>query len=448
MLRYRTIFFLAGLAYLTFVVYGSLVPLDFHPRPFDAAIRDFSRIPYLRLGMDSRADWVANIILYIPLPILWLSCLSRESRFFLRAICALAIFIFCVALSLAIEFTQLFFPPRTVSLNDIIAEILGSFLGVALWWASGKRLRGLIEPVFAQGRRAAYAGLVLYAVGYLAFSLFPYDFLISIAEIKAKLNGEYFHWFASSANCGGPLRCGVKLMVEASAAAPLGLLLALTLRYSFGRLIGLSMLIGFCLGLTIETLQIFLVSGLTLGASVITRVVGVAAGAAAGYLLKQNSLWPLLYLVRRVVPITAILYVVLLVAVVSVGKGPMLTFEQGVRRLNEINYLPFFYHYYTSESAAMTSLLGVVAMFLPIGVQYWIWRVTQFHAFLARGTFTAAFLGWIVCVGLEFYKLFLAGARPDPTNVAVATLATAAGFLGASVCAQAGLGLRAVKESD
>jgi len=436
------------LGYLSFVVYGSLVPLDFHPRPFDAAIKDFLRIPYLRLGMVSRADWVANILLYIPLPFLWLSCLSRESRFYLRAICSLAIFIFCVALSLAVEFTQLFFPPRTVSLNDIIAEILGSLLGIALWWASGKRLLGLIEPLFSQGQRAAYAGLVLYTVAYLAFSLFPYDFLISIAEIQAKLNSGYFHWFASSATCGGPLRCGVKLMVEASAAAPLGLLLSFSLRDSLPRLIGLSVLIGFCLGITIETLQIFLVSGLTLGASVITRVVGVASGAAVGYLLQQNSLWPLLYLVRPMVPVTAMLYVVLLIAVVSVGKGPMLTFEQGIHRLNEINYMPFFYHYYTSESAAMTSLLGVAAMFLPIGVQYWIWRVTQFHAFLGRGAFTAAFLGWIVCMGLEFYKLFLAGARPDPTNVAIATLATAAGFLGASVCAHAGLGLPAVKEGE
>jgi VanZ family protein len=445
-LHYRRIFLFAGLAYLTFVVYGSLVPLDFHPRPIDAAVRDFLRIRYLRLGTDSRADWVANILLYIPLPILWLSCLSPENRFYLRAICSLAIFIFCIVLSLAIEFAQLFFPPRTVSLNDISAEIMGSFLGVALWWASGKRLRGLIEPVLTQGRRAAYAGLVLYAVAYLAFSLFPYDFLISIAEIQAKLNGEYFHWLASSAKCGGPLRCGMKLMVEASAVAPLGLLLALTLRDSLRRLIGLAMLIGFGLGLTIETLQIFLVSGLTLGASVITRVVGVALGAAAGYLLKQNSLWPVLYLVRPIVPVAAILYVMLLAGLVSVGKGPMLTLEQGVRRLNEINYLPFFYHYYTSESAAMTSLLGVVAMFIPIGIQYWIWRVTQFHAFLARGAFAAAFLGWVVCMGLEFYKLFLAGARPDPTNVVVATLATAAGFLGASICAQASLGLPAVKE--
>ena len=60
-----SLWFAAG--YLLFVVYGSLVPLDFHPRPLDAAWRDFLETRYLKLGLGSRADWVANILLYIPL---------------------------------------------------------------------------------------------------------------------------------------------------------------------------------------------------------------------------------------------------------------------------------------------------------------------------------------------------------------------------------------------
>jgi VanZ family protein len=444
----QRIFLLTGLVYLAFVVYGSLVPLDFHPHPINVAIRDFLHIRYLRLGIESRADWVANILLYIPIPYLWLSCVSRESGAALRVAFTVAIFIFCTVLSIGIEFTQLFFPPRTVSLNDIIAEIFGSSLGILLWWASGQRIVGLIDSVLAQGRRAAFAGLALYAIAYLAFSLFPYDFLISAAEIQVKLSRGYFHWFASTAACGTALRCGSKLIVEAIAVMPLGLLLSLSLRIPSRQLFVTAAVIGFCLGLAIETMQFFLASGITLGASVFTRVAGVLAGTVAGEKFRRYSLWPLLYMVRPIIPMTGVLYVLLLIAVVTIGKGPMLTLDQGLRRLNEINFMPFFYHYYTSESAAMTSLLGVAAMFFPLGVQYWIWRITHMREFIARGAFNAGVLGWTSGTVLEVCKLFFAGTRPDPTNVLIATIAAVGGFVGASICTRASLISTGVEELD
>ena len=40
--------------------------------------------------------------------------------------------VFSLALALAVEFTQLFFPPRTVSLNDILAESAGAVIGLSL----------------------------------------------------------------------------------------------------------------------------------------------------------------------------------------------------------------------------------------------------------------------------------------------------------------------------
>jgi len=53
--------------YCLFIIYGSLVPLDYQPKPFEAAWQSFKHIRYLNLGAASRADWIANIILYIPL---------------------------------------------------------------------------------------------------------------------------------------------------------------------------------------------------------------------------------------------------------------------------------------------------------------------------------------------------------------------------------------------
>ena len=54
------------LATLAFILYGSLVPLDFHPHSLAWAWEKFQQTPMLNLGIDSRADWIANGVLYLP----------------------------------------------------------------------------------------------------------------------------------------------------------------------------------------------------------------------------------------------------------------------------------------------------------------------------------------------------------------------------------------------
>jgi hypothetical protein len=269
--------------------------------------------------------------------------------------------------------------------------------------------------------------------------LFPFDFLISAQEINRKLTGDYFSWMPSSTRCGEGLRCGAKMIAEAAAVAPLGFLLSL-LSYKRGLpLIKSAASIGFWLGLVIESLQFFLASGVTLVASVFTRIAGVAGGAAAGELLRRTSPWPLLYLLAPWMPLTGVLYAALLFAVTLLGKGPVLSVDQGLGRLNEIYFMPFYYHYYTSESAAMTSLIGVASMFLPIGILFWIWRVVRIREFVARGAVQAGILSALLAALLETGKLFFRGARPDPTNVIIAATAAAVAFVVVSLCSHASL---------
>ena len=51
-----------GMGYVFFVVYGSLVPLQYKAIPLNEAWAAFQNIPFLQLGVESRADWVANAI--------------------------------------------------------------------------------------------------------------------------------------------------------------------------------------------------------------------------------------------------------------------------------------------------------------------------------------------------------------------------------------------------
>ena len=55
------------LLYIVGVVYGSLIPFEVRPHTLPEAWDEFLHIRYLNLDVVSRADWIANIVLYIPL---------------------------------------------------------------------------------------------------------------------------------------------------------------------------------------------------------------------------------------------------------------------------------------------------------------------------------------------------------------------------------------------
>src|SRR5215216_4580699 len=71
--RYETprILLLAAGLFSIFAVYGSIVPLDFQARSLTEAIEVFRALPWLRPDMTHRADWAANILLFVPIGFCW-----------------------------------------------------------------------------------------------------------------------------------------------------------------------------------------------------------------------------------------------------------------------------------------------------------------------------------------------------------------------------------------
>ena len=137
----RKLLWLGALIYTAFVIYGSLMPLEFRALSWDEAVARFAAIPWLELGVGSRADWVANLILYIPLGYLLTGAMAGRSK--VPAVWGVSVLLSGLAIAgiaLLIEFSQQFFPPRTVSLNDLYAEFVGGVLGVLLWALAGRPL--------------------------------------------------------------------------------------------------------------------------------------------------------------------------------------------------------------------------------------------------------------------------------------------------------------------
>ncbi len=179
---------LMTLGYLAFLIYGSLVPLNFHPMPMLEALEKFHNAPYYEFAGGSRSDWVINLLLFIPLTFLASGWLNRgRGR---SVIIAIAMACVGVMLCTAIEFAQVF-TSRVPSRNDIIAESISGAVGALLWLVMGPGIAGWLAGAWrhrAAGKRAVHV-LLVYTVGYAIYQLQPLDFIY-------QLNDLYHHFKA------------------------------------------------------------------------------------------------------------------------------------------------------------------------------------------------------------------------------------------------------------
>ena len=91
-------------------------------------------------------------------------------------------------------------------------------------------------------------------------------------------------------------------------------------------------------------------------------------------------------------------------------------------QLNTINWLPFYYHYYTTEAVALNSLLSIFLMYLPVGLGLWLWADSH-HNHKIYSDIKAGGYAVILCFIMESSKLFLASKHPDPTNLLISFFA-------------------------
>ena len=401
--------------YILFVVYGSLVPLDFQPHAWDQAWAMFQNIRLLDIGAQGRADWVANGVLYVPVGFLTVTLLVRFRTHPTLALALFGSLLFSVLLAVTVEFAQLFFPPRTVSLNDVIAEFVGSILGAvfALRWSD--RFRSLLATLTGNSDRLLAHLLKAYAIGYVAFSLFPYDFLVTVTELDWKLHSDGWGWWVATESMRANSALSLtKLFAEVLAVVPLGWMLGhLSVRHHLWTPTR-AFIAGAVLGLIIEIAQFFIVSGVTQGISVLTRGLGMTAGLLLWNYHARLHPSHLASALRRYSLPAGALYLIAVAAVNGWFEHQWRGLDAAMHALNGVNFLPFYYHYYTTEQAALLSLVSVCLLYAPIGILTWAtWFSPRLAMLLA--TLTAGLM--------ETSKLFLEGQHPDPTNLLLAGFA-------------------------
>jgi len=413
------------LGYFIFVVYGSLVPCEFRSVPLADAWRTFlSR----ELGIVSRSDFVANVLLFIPLTFFAMGALTRENTRRHRWAAALLVLLGAAVVSAAIEFTQVYFPPRTQSLNDVIAEAAGSVAGIAVWFLWGGAVTRWGRSLLGEHdlHRLAIRILAGYAVVLLLYQLFPLDLTIS--------PGELYHKWKEGKVCLSPLSdVGAlslyQLVSDMAQVVPVGFLAAILVRNrrrAFLKALGA----GFLFVCGVEFLQLLVYSRYSSSADVIIGTAGTALGVLLAWCcgptarrsVFETGFW------RRHGRWFAAAATAVWFGMLAWTKWEPFDFrwpEAGLAaRLRGMFRVPLYYQYFLSEFHASAQVVTEFVTVFILGMM-----LRSVFATSRRGRAVAVVAAVAVGAALEGGQLFMPQRTPDATSMGIAALGGAAGAL-------------------
>ena len=434
-------------------IYGSLVPLEFKPLAFDEAVRRFRNIEHREFVIQSRTDLVANVLLFVPIGFCWLGFAAVDRSRRVALFVALPLACLLAAVSVSIEFSQLWVPRRTVSTSDILAQSLGAALGSILWITAGQAIvgwaRSFFSPAISTGSRHAansaaesrlHKLMQLYAVGLIAYNLMPLDLTLSIGELHAKFKHGKVVLVPFGFKYSSYYDLVYNVIIDTIVFIPVGALAAkgfLRERPTL-RPVLQSVAWGAALVVGIEAAQLFVFSRVTDSTDLLTCTAGIAIGAwlmhrygaqvatsaepsRKGVLGAHFWKW---------LAITCV-YMGVLVAIFWAPFEFRFDSKFARPRLERFFEVPFKWLLRGSELKAVTELLRKTLLFGALGA---LWVRTLGEACVPhtiRRVLLAASLGvcFVLAMGIELGQIVQPSHTPDFSDVMLCTVGATAGLL-------------------
>jgi VanZ family protein len=365
------------LGYGLVMAYASTVvgPSGLHyvPRDAMAAWDEFLAVHFVHTGSDQRADWMGNLSMLVPYGFLTMAMVWRRTRTGVvgRVASAVVAALLAVAVILAIKYAQLFFPPRTVTLNYIAAQSLGAVIGIALYPAWYGRARRMDAQDPATGMVTA---LWLYTLALVVFLLEPLDFALNAHD----LGDQFARLPATLTSIPGEGRPAIirAVVVLASTLAflPVGMML------SFRRLDRWRVARGPVAAGGLAFLLagvVFLLSTLVMGAypfagSLLFRTAGAVAGSTLLHWLVGRDPNRVRAGLARMVPWLVLPYLFSVLLVNRLLSAQWQSPEQATNGLYAYGLLPLFDYYIVSKAEAAKNIAGHLLMYAPVGAAVWL----------------------------------------------------------------------------
>lgn len=399
--------------------YASILPLEYRPIRPEEALDRWRSIPWLILDLDSRADWIANGIVVVPVAFFVCGATGFKvtSRFF-EFLCALAGVVIVCLFVFAIEFVQIWFPRRTLSMNDIFAGCLGAMVGGVGWFFFGKRLVREFELAFRSPIKSERVSRIALFLSFFAVfhMLFPFDFVTSFEELSKKhstgglkiyfvrtLIGFPFDWIDSFRNL---LRY-----------TPIGIW------YSYTRRTRPSVFFCFLFPCCIEVMQFFILSRSASVTDSIAGGFGILIGSRINFDNWSRSINAMSNLSVLVFLLTYIAFLIL----ATLGKAEMLIADPDqIRiRIEQFFSIPLSRYYLKTEFTAFNLLFSKLIVFVPIG--FLLGKIINGSKWADRIWFVLLSCG-ALGVMLEFLQVFAPPLIPDVWDAVFYALGGVVGF--------------------
>ncbi len=412
----RSRYALAAVFYALLMAYAStfigVAALNFVPIDPSEALSRLIHVPYVENGSDQRSDWMGNALMLVPFGFLVTGLLSPRTRASMWSmVCAALLCLVCI---LAVKYAQLFFPPRTVTLNYIIAQGLGTAVGILLFGVLQKPLARLQTSM--DGLESLRLMLRIYTAALIVFLLMPLDFALSADDFLAQLDRLPDSFTAISGE-GRPLVVRVVVILGGILAmAPVGAMLTIVERgrVYVGRTTGDATWIGFCAMAGVYAATCLLLSGSPSLAAVGFRTAGITLGAWTMHCLTRRSPNQIRQDMARLVPGAVPVYLVMVAAVNGLLSFDWTTPSEAADAFYIYGLIPLYNYYIVTKPQAAKNLIGHAALYAPIGVMIWL------RAKREGGKAAAFVLAALLSAIVEAGRFLRPGLVPDVNAVPLA----------------------------
>ncbi len=426
----RLILAAAAVASLGVVAYASLVPLNYSAKSWSATYERFQGIRWFQLGIELRADWVANGLIMVPPGFLAAGAIDwrRTQRRWLMMATPFIIALL-IAVVLAIEFVQIWFPPRVVSQNDIFAGVIGSIVGVVFWWVVGRTTLDQVERLLLlpAGLKKWKLLVNFSVVGLLVYNTMPLDVMISFDELRTKWEASHLRLIPFQ-DFAFDRKSFLLLAIAGARLAPFALLT--TLQNGMRT----AVLQGTGLAVLLEIVKFPIYSRPASVTNMIATAAGVVAIAfvintlSAQRVMRWLAAWD-----RSCVWLVGAMGWTVIVLLGFLARFDSIEHDPAViaQRMRAILVVPFARAHASSEFEAGENILVKIAVFGALTFLLCGWCTRCRSAGVARIAVVASCLGCLLLgVGIEIAQAFLPPLVPDATDFLLYAFGAGLGMVG------------------
>jgi VanZ family protein len=404
-------------AHACFIIYGSIVPFGFEYIPLSEAWEEFKTILFSPVGRLSRANLMANVLIGIPGPFLFLAVFHNKRGWLILALVPAAL-LYSALLASTAEFLQIFLPGRMTMLSDILAQTAGGAAGVLFWLWIGPYFRAMVKALIFQDKHAGTESFLFWC--YLSLLLLlhalPLDLSARPGPLYAQLEDGRILLVPFS-SWTGPSSFFNSLQT---------VLFWMPVGWFLVRIRGWSLMgavIAAALGAALfELIQIFVLSRITDSTNIILGSAGALTGGIIGTWKKKWKITPDSSSTKKTVLGALIFSGWLLLVIRSFWAPFTFTLDKDFLRdrINEIGLVPLQTYLGKPYTMSAFNILELFVYFIPLGIIFSTFitrRLGRDSARVMAGLFFI--IACLLAVLVELGQVFIPGRYPDITDVII-----------------------------